>query len=134
MRPSPPVASTVTGGKIAVNGALSPVEHVRAVAGDRLVGGQRIARVVREGDQVNGGGIGDDGDIGAAAQRGNQPGDDGLPGAVAHVQDAPARVGGLLPHNNRAVRLAVEGDAGRFDQDFLQQRRPFFGQDARRLR
>ena len=61
-------------GQVAVDGALVAVEHVRAMADDRAVGGQRIARVMREGDQIDGGRVGQDGDVRAAAQRGDQPG------------------------------------------------------------
>ncbi len=48
----------------AVDGAPVAVEDVRAVTGDRLVGVERVARVVRVGDQVDGGGIGEPLDVG----------------------------------------------------------------------
>ncbi len=84
------------GGQVAVDGVFVAVEKIRAVARDRAIGGQRIARVVREGDQIHRGRVGQDGDVRAAPQRGDQPGHDGLTRAIPHVENAPPRVGRLL--------------------------------------
>ena len=84
-------------GQVAVDGAPGLLEDVGAVAGDRLVDRQRVAGVVREGDQVHRRGRGDDADVGQPRRRGQQRLDDGLAGGVAHVQDARARVAASRP-------------------------------------
>ncbi len=115
-----------------MDGALLAIEGIRPVANDRAVSSQRVARMVRIGDQVDGGHIRQDGDVGTALHGRHQAGHDGLPGAVAHMQDAAAGMGGFLTVFGLPIRLAVELDVGRFNQDFLQKSRPFFRQDARR--
>ena len=45
-------------GHVAVDGAFFAVKGKRAVADDRFIGGQRIARMVRKGDQVDRGHVG----------------------------------------------------------------------------
>ena len=74
------------------------VKDIGAVAGDRFVGCQRVTRVMGIGDQVHGGGLGQQFHVGAFPQGGDQPSHDGPAGPVPHVQDAPPR----------SVRLPVQ--------------------------
>ena len=114
--------------------ARFPVEQVGAVAGDGLVGGQRIPGVVGKGDEVDGREAGEKPHVGTAAQRGHQSVDDAQAGGVSHVDHPPARVGGLPSKNQLAGIPPIEGDPRLLHQDFLQQPRALFGQKPGGLR
>ena len=105
----------------AVDGFSLAVKDVCTVAGNWFVGCQRVTRVVGIGDQVHGGGLGQQFHVGALSQGGDQPLHDGPAGAVTHMQDAPTRMRAFLSIRDIAILFAVEGDARRADQDFLQQ-------------
>ena len=55
-----------------MHGGIGLVENVRAVAGDRLIDGQRVAGMVREGDQVHAGGRIHEADVGPLAHQPEQ--------------------------------------------------------------
>ena len=61
--------------KVTMNGPLLPIKHVGAVTGDRAVVLQRIARVMRESNQIDSRHVRLDGDIGTvtAKQRSGHP-------------------------------------------------------------
>ena len=59
--------------------------------------------------------------------------DDRLPGLVADMDDPPGAVRGFQAVDQFVFVGAVELDAAAVDQDFIDQSRPFFGEDARRL-
>ena len=72
------------------------VKDVGAVTGDRLVGVERVGGVVGVGNQVDGGGIGHQLDVGLSAHGGGEGFDDTAPGAIADMQNPPARMGRFL--------------------------------------
>ena len=115
-------------GKAPVDPAGLAIEQIGAVAGDGLVGGQRIPGVVGKGDEVDGREAGEKPHVGTAAQRGHQPFDDAQTGGVSHVDHPPARVGGLPSKDQLAGITAIEGDPRRLHQDFLKQPRTLFGE------
>jgi hypothetical protein len=69
---------------------FAAIEDVRPMTRDGFIDGLRIARMVREGDEIDGGRVGLECDVGAATQSGYEPLADRSSGGVAYMEDTPA--------------------------------------------
>ena len=83
-------------GDDAVDDLGGAVKDVRAVTGHGLVGVEWVGGMVRVGNQIDGGGIGHQLDVGLAAHGGGEGLDDTPPSTIADMQNPPARMGGFL--------------------------------------
>ncbi len=96
----------------AVNSLALMIEDIRAITGDRLVGIERVARMMGIGDQINGGGIRQQFDIRLAADSAHQALDNGVAGAVANMQNPADGMRRLLPEIQATLGVQVEPDPG----------------------
>jgi hypothetical protein len=90
--------------------------------------------MMRKRDQVDGGRLGLDLDVGKSFSAATRPLHDGTSGCVANMQNSAARVRCFLTPDGRAFGGVIENYAGRALEDFIEQRRAFIGENTRRLR
>jgi len=90
--------------------------------------------VVRECDQVDGCGTGQQPDIGAGPQLRDQSRSDGPARGIPHMQDTAVRVGRFVAPGQPAIGRTVKFHAGRPDEDLLHHPRPFLCEESRRRR
>src|SRR6185369_2734105 len=119
------------GCEIAMNRLFSAIEDVASVTGDLAVVVERIARMVRKRDQVDGGRVRLDPDVWILTQRGYQAVHNRKAGCVADVKNSAPRVCRLLSPNWLTFRSVIENHSGRAFEYLIQQWGAFVSQDTR---
>ncbi len=89
---------------------------------------------MREGDQVNGGVIGQQCDVRTLRQRFQHLRDDGAARFITDVNDTAGAMRSFEAVEQFVVLAAIKPDAAAFDQDFVDEARPLLRQNPRSFR
>ncbi len=109
------------------------IQRVHAMTGGRLINRQRVQRVMRKRDEINGGVLQQQADVGPGLQRFQHFVGNRGTGHVAYVDNPAGAVGRFQPVHQFAVRVTIKLHPTALHQHRAHQVRPFLRQQPRRL-